>query len=194
MRCEVHFICLSLVLAVGCGADEACREENEDMVSSAAHVGDLDDDRKRSLRLSGTLSNCNETAYLHYYAEDTGFVRPNRPTLEVNFEAPVSTGESNEDTGSSTLLPEACVYVACWYGATELALCRIDGQSYAPVTTPDGFRGCCHVGSAKIELDYECDNALVSAVSDDDAEFFVHLCTNQRPQRAVVSYDLAATF
>ncbi len=192
MRYAALFIVPWLLIVVGCGADETCGDGDESMVSSARHLDSLDDDGKRSLHTSGALSNCNATEYLHYYAEDTGFLRPNRPTLELGFQAPIAT--EGADTNATTLKPEVCVYVACWYGATELEACDIEGESYAPVTSPDGYRGCCHVGSAKIELDYRCDNALASTFSDDDAEFFVHLCTNQRPNRARVPYELTATF
>jgi hypothetical protein len=178
-----------LVLSAACGNDQACTENDENLVATSRHLGDLDDKSKRSVSDGGTLSPCNATEYLHYYAEDTGPLYSNNPTVDVRFTPRASDDES--DAVPPEL--ESCVYVACWYGATKLTACNVDGVGYKPVESPLGFLGCCRGGSGAVEIEYECDNSLVSVVSDDDAEFYVHLCAGERPQ-ASIDYSITATF
>lgn len=185
-----HFLAVLFVLSAGC-SDQVCNEDGDNLATGSRWLAVIDDESKRSTQAKGTLSSCNATEYLHYYAEDTGADTANEPSLQVTFQARET--ESEPEVAPPTL--EACVYVACWYGATELEACNVDGVGYQPVTSPQGFKGCCQIGSGTIDIDYQCDNGLISLVSDDDADFFVHLCTSERPQSDMFfDYSLTATF
>ena len=100
-------------------------------------------------------------------------------------------GRTGRDAANDAEI-EACVYVACYAGGTDLTGCATEKELYFPIESQLGFRGCCRVGNGSLEVEYSCTTGWTSLLSNDNADFFLHVCARDVPE--ATSYEVSAGF